>query len=50
MVDVSVTKKNAIEKYVAEISRQLATGNATEHSYRLPLTDILQSSRLTIYA
>ncbi|MCQ2049828.1 MAG: N-6 DNA methylase [Candidatus Saccharibacteria bacterium] len=43
MVDVSVTKKNAIEKYVAEISKQFATGKATEHSYRPALTDLLQA-------
>lgn len=43
MVDVSVAKKNAIEKYVAEISRQFATGKATEHSYRPALTDLLQT-------
>lgn len=43
MVDVSVAKKNAIEKYVAEISKQFATGKATEHSYRPALTDLLQA-------
>ena len=43
MVVVSVTKKNAIEKYVVEISKQFATGKATEHSYRPALTDLLQA-------
>ena len=43
MVDISVAKKNAIEKYVAEISKQFATGKATEHSYRPALTDLLQA-------
>lgn len=43
MVDVSVAKKSAIEMYVAEISKQFATGNATEHSYRPALTDLLKA-------
>lgn len=43
MSGIDTSKKNAIEKYVAEISRQFATGKATEHSYRPALTDLLQA-------
>lgn len=43
MVEISVAKKSAIEMYVAEISKQFATGNATEHSYRPALTDLLKA-------
>lgn len=41
MTDLDKSKYQAVERYIAEVSKQFATGKATEHSYRPALASLL---------
>ena len=41
MTDFDKSKFQAVERYIAEVSKQFATGKATEHSYRPALASLL---------
>ena len=41
MTDLDKSKYQAVERYIAEVSKQFATGEATEHSYRPALASLL---------
>ena len=41
MTDLDKSKFQAVERYIAEVSKQFATGKATEHSYRPALASLL---------
>ena len=41
MTDLDKCKYQAVERYIAEVSKQFATGKATEHSYRPALASLL---------
>ena len=41
MTDLDKNRFQAVERYIAEVSKQFATGKATEHSYRPALATLL---------
>ena len=41
MTDLDKSKYQTVERYIAEVSKQFATGKATEHSYRPALASLL---------
>ena len=41
MTDLDKSRYQAVERYIAEVSKQFATGKATEHSYRPALASLL---------
>ena len=41
MTDLDKSKYQAVERYIAEVSKQFATGKATEHSYRPALASLV---------
>lgn len=41
MTNLDKNKFQTVERYIAEVSKQFATGNATEHSYRPALATLL---------